>query len=362
MKINKKYKIVISGYYGYDNLGDEAILYSLIKNIKKKLPDAEITVLSGNVEETKKKYNVNAVDRFKLPGIIKELSGSSVFVSGGGGLLQDITGFKTLQYYLGLILLAKLMFKPVMVYAQGIGPINTKLGKFLIPVILNQVNLITVRDQNSKDTLAKLKVKKPPITVTADAAFSLDAPVKNNKTEKIMKIGISARPWNTKINYVSILANVADHLIETHKAKIYLLPFQERQDYKTCEDILSQMKNKAEVAENLKLPEEMLEFINRLDFLIAMRLHALIFAAICQVPLIGISYDPKVKSFLDFLEHKCINLEELNACLLINGFKNLSADYDISRKKLREKSDILKEKANINNLLLAKLVQNNLDI
>lgn len=357
MRKNKKHKIIISGYYGYDNLGDEAILYSMIKNFKKNHPDLEIVVLSGNPEKTEKKYQVKAVDRFNLFKISKEILTSSAFISGGGGLFQDVTGLKTLKYYLGLVFLARLMLKPVMIYAQGIGPINTKTGKFLTNIILNNVNLITVRDQNSKDILNKLNVKAPPILVTGDAAFSMDAPREEKKANKTIKVGISARPWSTGGNYTLILARFADLLIENYNASIYLLPFQRRQDFKICKDILSQMKGSARIVDGLEDPEEMLEFINGLDFLIAMRLHALIFAAICHVPFMGISYDPKVDSFMDLMKQNSLKVNELEINILENNFKILLTSRNNIKKILKENVTLLKEKANINNLLLLKLIK-----
>ena len=116
-------KIVLSGYFGFDNLGDEAILYSIIQEVKK-MQNTEITVLSANPEKTSQKFGVAAVDRMSPKEVIRAIKNCDMFISGGGSLLQDVTSNRSLLYYLALLRLAKLFGKKVMIYSQGIGPVN----------------------------------------------------------------------------------------------------------------------------------------------------------------------------------------------------------------------------------------------
>ena len=140
-------KIIISGYYGFNNTGDEAILKSMIGAFKEKIPQIKITVLSHNPLQTSQTYQVKAINRLNLIDIMRCLRDTNLFISGGGGLLQDSTGKGwSIFYYLGLILAAKIAKVPVMIYAQGIGPVNRQINKKLIKWILNKVDLITVRD------------------------------------------------------------------------------------------------------------------------------------------------------------------------------------------------------------------------
>ena len=99
-----------------------------------------------------------------------------MLISGGGGLLQDVTGPKSIIYYLGVVLMARLLGKPVFFYAQGIGPVNTVVGKALVRLVANRVNAITVRDPDSKEELAVMGVTRPPVYVTADPVLGLIRP------------------------------------------------------------------------------------------------------------------------------------------------------------------------------------------
>ena len=119
-------KILLSGYYGYNNAGDEAILKSIIQNIKSIDNTANITVLSDNIEFTKSKYGINAVKRFNVIHIIKSLLSCDILISGGGTLFQDKTSTRSLIYYTSIINLAKFFGKKVMIYANGIGPLKKK--------------------------------------------------------------------------------------------------------------------------------------------------------------------------------------------------------------------------------------------
>src|SRR5574344_2548048 len=117
-------KIVISGYYGFNNAGDEAMLTAIVESLRKLEPEVALTVISGNPTETKTKYNVESIYRFDAPQILTALKNTDLLVSGGGSLLQDVTSKKSLLYYLTVIAAAKHFGKKVMFFAQGIGPIR----------------------------------------------------------------------------------------------------------------------------------------------------------------------------------------------------------------------------------------------
>src|SRR4051794_39590785 len=118
--------IVLSGYYGFDNVGDEAILFSIIHALRKWQADIEITVLSNDPESTKSTYGVQAVNRWKMKEISQVLNQADGLISGGGSLMQDQPGMKSIPYYAGIILIEKCNKPPVFVYAKEMGPINRK--------------------------------------------------------------------------------------------------------------------------------------------------------------------------------------------------------------------------------------------
>ena len=160
-------KIVISGYYGFDNSGDDALLMSIIDNLKKNDDKAEITVLSKNPQKTKLQYSVGAANRYNPFSLIKTIASCDVLISGGGTLIQDATSTKSLFYYLFVIKLAQIFRKKVMLYANGIGPLNSFKNIENTQKILDKVDLITLRDPKSRDELEKIGVTKPKIELTS---------------------------------------------------------------------------------------------------------------------------------------------------------------------------------------------------
>ena len=352
-------KIMISGYYGFNNTGDEAILKSMVGAFKKKIPQIKITVLSRSPLQTSQTYQVKAINRLHLIDIMLCLRDTDLFISGGGGLLQDSTGKGwSILYYLGLILAAKIVKVPVMIYAQGIGPVNKQINKKLIKWILNKVDLITVRDNPSKELLENLEVLKPSIYVNSDPVFLLN---KKNISSVIDShpfiqeminsdnrplIGVSVREYKGNgLDSKRIFAQAADYLIENYKAKIIFFPFKFDEDVHISEEILSLMKNKAEVLKIKLEPEELLSVLSRLSLVVGVRLHSIIFSSIANIPFVAFNYDPKVKYFVEDL-----GLSELL----------LEIDEDISLKNIQEKIEYIRENNDkIKNILLKKV--NNLE-
>src|SRR5690625_1275821 len=153
--------IVISGYYGFDNVGDETILYSIIQSLREYEPNIRITALSNHPEATKATYGIEAINRWKFKDVSRTIKSSDGLISGGGSLLQDETGLRSIPYYAGIIKLAQWHGKPTFVYAQGIGPINRSLNKWITKRVFNKVNHITVRDKDSQKLLDRIGVTQP---------------------------------------------------------------------------------------------------------------------------------------------------------------------------------------------------------
>ena len=368
-------KIMISGYYGFNNTGDEAILTSMVRAFKEKIPQIKIAVLSRNPLQTSQAYQVKAINRLHLISILNCLRDTNLFISGGGGLLQDSTGKGwSILYYLGLILVAKILRVPVIVYAQGIGPINKQINKKLMKWILNKVDLITVRDNSSKELLENLGVVKPSIYVNSDPSFllrrksNIDILDKHPHIEELIYsnshsvVGISVREYKeNREDLKEIFAKVADYLIENYKAKIIFLPFKFDEDVCISEEILSLMKNKSQ-ANVLKIrlePEELLSLLSRLSLMVGVRLHSIIFSTMADIPFIALNYDPKVKNFVESLglSELLLELDDTSLKNFKEKVKYIKENNDRIKKILSKKVKILEEKAFSNNDLVFKFLK-----
>ena len=314
-------RVLISGYYGFGNVGDEAVLQSMVQGLRRVDPSIEITVLSVVPQLTKELNQVNAIHRFDWKKIFFTMLRTDVFVSGGGTLLQNATSTRSFLYYIGLILLAKFMRKRVVIFAQGFGPLKGIFSRTLARMVLNRVDLITLRDRVSYREIARLGVRKPKIYVTADPSLILKTPpVKEG--QKVLGLegvrsgrpllGIAVRdvPRNKEEKIYKSLAQVIDWLAQEHKYSPVFVLFQCPQDMQETSKVINHMQEKSSVIFRMCRPEEMLALISNFDLLIGMRLHSLIFAAMNQVPMLGIAYDPKVRSFMKKIEQRCLSLNE----------------------------------------------------
>ena len=262
-------KVVISGYYGADNFGDEAILETLINRLRKN--DAKITVLSSNPEKTIKLYGVNAVKKFDLFKVIKEILLSDMLISGGGSLLQDVTSVKSLFYYLWVILIAQIFRKDVIIFAQGIGPINNFLGEFLTKILLKKCRWVSVRDDKSLFLLRGWGIKCERV---CDPLYDLTLPAYTPKNV----VGIQLRSFKTVSE--KLLITLANRVaIDFADKNIEIYSFQDSNDLEICKHFESillsinpNLKTSVIYGKNIK---EIINLMANLEYLIAMRFHAL---------------------------------------------------------------------------------------
>ncbi|MBM6619075.1 polysaccharide pyruvyl transferase CsaB [Bacillus suaedaesalsae] len=301
-------KILLSGYYGFNNIGDEAILYSIIQALRYYDPTIEITVLSNNTVSTSKEYDVKAVNRWSVKEIFLALLESDGLISGGGSLLQDQTGWKSVPYYTSVMYLANLLRKPVFVYAQGMGPINKSVNKWVVQKVLKRVNRITVRDQRSKDLLVNLKVRKE-IDLVPDPVLGLSPSEQETDTwlnqQEISNkiITVSVRNWTSDYNYLKKIALALDQCIQ-QGYEIIFIPMHGKHDDITSKKVANMMHSTSLIAPFDASIHEKIEMIGRSKLLVGMRLHALIFASITNTPFISLSYDPKIDSFTEQANQK----------------------------------------------------------
>ncbi len=346
-------KLVISGYYGFGNAGDEAMLAAILEAILDVIPNAEITVISGNPKDTMDKHGVKAISRLSPLPIIKALKGCDLLISGGGSLLQDVTSDRSLYYYLSIIRMAKWFNRPVMLYAQGIGPLLRERAKKAVAKVLNNVDLITVRDDISKQALLDLNIKTP-IYVTADAVLSMH-PVDSSIGKRLLsqydlkgvrpKIGVAIREWKQEQQYHKNLAVALDRLSQECNADIIFIPMQHPQDTNESYKVASQMEHKPIVLNRAYTTAELFALTGSMDVLIGVRLHALVFASLMEKPVVGISYDPKIDSFLEMIGKRPMGtLSTLDSDALYEEVKRLLYDKYVHEgtlkriRKLREES------------------------
>lgn len=360
-------EIIVSGYYGFSNAGDEAMLAAMIEALTEVDPKVKITVISGNPADTRARHGVAAVYRLNYPEIMRVLARGDLLISGGGSLLQDVTSDRSLYYYLSIMLLAKKLGKPVMLYAQGIGPVRGAMARGAMRYIGNMVDLITVRDDGSRNELKALGVSTPPVHVTADPVLALH-PVDKEIGRNILRrhnlegatplIGISAREWKDWSYYKQVLAKSLDALVDELGARVVFLPMQWPDDLEVARKIKSRMRRPGVLLEDKYTTSELLSLVGNLDLLIGIRLHALIFAAVMHVPMAGISYDPKIDRFLETLADRHVGtLQNITMEGLLEKVRTMWPEIRCPNKQREERIGSLRDKAFRNAELALALIE-----
>lgn len=356
--------IVISGYIGYSNCGDDAILLALCDGIRKLNIEARITALSKNPTVTMKENNIKSIYRFNWKAVMGAIREADIIISGGGSLLQDRTSTRSLLYYLGIIKLAKLFKKKVMLYANGIGPINKKLNRIITKYIVNDVDLITLRDELSMKELQSIHVTKPRMHVTADPVFSMkpldrdakqileDAGVPMDKP----LIGVLFREWN-KLSYADTIARVCDRLIEKKDVTIVLIPMEYHEDIGISKKIEQHMTHKGYVIDQDLDSSAIISLIGEMHMILSMRLHALLFAALSSVPMVGVVYDPKVSCYLELLGMPSAgDIHQLDEEEVRGLIYQVYDHYDTYVEKLNKIKIDMRKKAELNTKYLMDLI------
>lgn len=325
-KYSEKYKsVVISGYYGFDNFGDEAILGVLIAKLEKM--SVIINVLSHNPTKTSAMYKVNAIPSFKFTKVFSEIKNCDILISGGGSLLQDVTSLKSLLYYLWVINTALFFKKKVIIFAQGIGPINNKFGEFLTKKTLAKCNLVTVRDEKSLFLLRGWGIK---CDLICDPLF--DVPLIGSEPSN--KIGMQLRGFKTLTEKLLIkLAEQINKEFSTKEIEIY--SFQDSIDLAVCRRFEKILKSINPLISTTLIynqtPKEILDKISKLEYLIAMRFHANLIGLKYGIKTLAVCYDEKVEKLAAEAQIPFVSmLADENYDFHFNVLKNLDKRQLIS--------------------------------
>ncbi|MBR2471965.1 MAG: polysaccharide pyruvyl transferase CsaB [Clostridia bacterium] len=351
-----KCDIAILGYYGFRNSGDDALLQAMISSLRKIRPDITINVFSSNPRETKRHYDVETTYRYNIFKVIKTIKQCRLFVLGGGSLIQDGTSTKSLLFYLWFVKTAKKCGKKVMLYANGIGPVFKKFNRKRAAKVLNRVDLITLREDDSITELNKMGVGVPRILLTADPAFAVEETNEFTAREILREAGIeedkpyaciSVRKWkNAPENFDELCAGMADYIAGKYNVIPVFIPMQYPYDAAIGRKIVTTMKKKGVfISRRIDFPT-MLALVEKSEMVISVRLHMLIYATMKSVPCIGIAYDPKVSSFQRYLgQPYCIDPRALEGGDYKAMIDECMEHAEEIRQELSAKGVELREKA-----------------
>ena len=312
-KSNKRSGIVICGSYGLGNAGDESILKAILQEVRTAAPQEEITVLSRNPEETSARHGVRSIHMFDIPTMRKTMRHARLYINGGGSLIQDVTSRRSLWYYLFTLRTAKKQGCKVLMYGCGIGPVNHPQDIAWTRRVLNKyVDAITLREDSSLKELQNFGVTEPEIVLASDPALTLQR-AGDDAIDELMHslgldpqgsyLGLCIRNWPGFEEKVPVFAAAIRYAQQQYGLTPVFISIDHRGDSMAADRILSHLDNGNDlcVIRSPLSTEMTLGLMSRMQAVISMRLHGLIFAAGQGIPLVGIVYDPKVNAFLKYM-------------------------------------------------------------
>jgi|GEM_PF-273651 len=326
--LTRRKNVLIAGYYGFGNLGDEAILTAMLDGLN---ADHICCVVSGNPRATQEQHGVDAVRWDNIGALVDAVERADAIILGGGGLFQDYWGVpmetllmpthRGMAFFGTFPLLAALLDKPLYIHAMGVGPLTTDDGRMLARLAFARAVHTSVRESESLALVASLGVDMTRIEKTADAAFAL-RPAPAERAADLMRsirlmdkttfrLGVALRPWDVNVDPIVWTAAVAaalDRLLDEVDAEIIFIPFQAYQesegvltdDARIAQIVLDQMRQsaRARLIAIAPTPHAMIDILGTCDLILGMRLHAILLASIVGVPSVGLIYDPKVANAL----------------------------------------------------------------
>ncbi len=290
------------------NGGDEALLATLLQMLPK---DVQPLVLSANPKATENLHQVEASDRYSVFGLMKVLKRSDLFIWGGGSLMQDATSARNPIYYGGLMGLAQGMGLQTVAWAQGVGPLQRGLSKWIAKQSFQGCSAVSVRDRHSAELLAHWQIES---VVAPDPVWALESTpmdMYGDRDSPVVAVVLRAHPALTSCRLATITEALQNLQAQT-KAYILLIPFQPSQDQAIAKAICNALNEKLPKRSQMiiqKDPRKLKGVFRGVDLAIAMRLHGVIMAAAEGCQCSAISYDPKVSYLMDDL---CISGWELD--------------------------------------------------
>ncbi len=341
--------ILVSGYYGFDNLGDEAILGVLCEDLRALgIKGEDIVVLSNRPQQTADRFQVTAVPRYDLREIWRRLGDAALFISGGGSLLQDVTSRRSIPYYLSLTELAFLRKVPVVMYGQGLGPVQSRIFRHWVGRAFRKSAACSVRDSGSLQFLLGLGVPREKVELCADPVFQQQLVIKPSQPPR--KILLNIRPYSGWGSHAELWRDQVQ-LWQRAGFEIEFIPLGPGDEElgRSLQHSCSELK----IAEQLTLESAAGVFAGA-ALCVSMRLHGLIFSALHDCMPIGLNYDPKVEAICRQMQIPWLELGQLAE--LGSVIDEVWREASQHRLKYHQALDTLREASLKNRSMLARVL------
>lgn len=360
----KRDGVLICGAYGKGNAGDDAILKAIVAQAHEINPHMPVCVMSRDPKKTAYEYGVNSIFTFNIGKMLCAMRRCAVYINGGGSLIQDVTSSRSLLFYLFTLFAAHHAGAGVIMYGCGIGPVNSPANRARAAKVLNTcVDVITLREDDSATELGVLGVTEPEIYLAADPAMTLGAASEARVSAAMKAQGVPegkpylvlcVRNWLAFDLKAPAIAGAANYAYHRYGLETLILPVEVPRDLEAGEMIRMKLDHRPYIIDRRFDPEITIGIITQSRAMLAMRLHALVFAVQAEIPCAGIVYDRKVTGFMRYIhEDLYVDLndaDEKTLCLFIDRMMGMSV------KQRNENAARLRELEKVNRRELKKLI------
>ncbi len=297
-------KIFLSGYYGYENLGDELIFNTILRFLENVDHYVELYIpYPKNELKTRTSLRIHLLPRYDLFSIMKTVHHSDLVISGGGELLQDETSYRSFVYYTLPIRLGILWRKKCILLGQSIGPLKRKRSIAILKKMMKYKKIVAMlRDKRSYEYIKDIAVYKENVFLGTDLVFSFpEEHVEKSKNIKNLVI-IPHIPTNWKVQkrreFVGKICDIIDVLLSGKFEQAILLPFQSGVDERLCDEIFLHLKPKDRSLTYVEKVVNADKTIKDASFVISSRLHGILLSILNEIPFIALSQQSKIVNFV----------------------------------------------------------------
>ena len=298
-------KIGLIGYFGYGNIGDEAILKYELRDLQEHLPYTNFTIITNQCTQLED----NQCIPLDIDSIIRE--DFDLILWGGGWILYDIAdNQKAFKREVEFIDKLKRKFtNQIGIYGTSVGPIEFKdsISIAMKTQINRNIDFAIIRDNQSISYLKKIGFKDSQIHLGSDFGYEVNPILDSSIILPNQFIALSLSNYLVKDGAnLSDLITFCDQL----PIKVLLLPAQyldqSSNDLKFANQLNKKIRNSLVLGKIKRSPENIAGILSKANFVITNRLHIAILASVSGVPTIGINSPKK----LDFF-YKDINQPKL---------------------------------------------------
>ncbi len=389
-RLGRTDRVLIGGYYGHGNLGDEAILHAMLEALRDARPRVSAVVASGNPDATRRDHDVDAVPERDVPALIDAARSADLIVAGGGGLFQDYWGVPSetflsrghwgLPFFNAFPALAEMFAKPFQLYAVGVGPLHTEEGRRQTRLAFERADAASVRDTASLQLLREIGACTGRIEQAADPAFLIDPAPADEAETLLQSLGIRRRPpclvavalrqWDVGVEeraWLEAAAAGLDRLIEQERAIIVCIPFQTADVDRLTDDLAIAGRLRAalrhpDAAVLCREPldvQQVSALFAASDLVLAMRAHAVILAAAAGTPPVALAYDPKVSAIMEDLglDAYVLDLTNLTSAALFDRLHLAFRHHDELRGRVAAAAARMRGAARLSTQAAVRLLQ-----